>query len=466
MLTPAPAWWGASLLDDADPDAVFARIGGTLTFGELARRVSDHGARLAEAGIGPGSSVALCLPPSFTLIEVLLALWSRQATVVLIDFRHTSSELRRLLELSRPQTLVTTAADATGSAAPEECRVDLQELRDGQPAEGTHCLVQFSSGSTGTPKIIGRSARSIQDELAKYAALPGMPRAGERTLVLNSPVHTMGLVGGILHALNVGAEVMLPTGQGLAAALRGPQAATIRAVFGVPMHFDVISRISAVALPALRLAVSAGEIMKDDVWARFHERLGVPISPVYGTTETGVISAELVAVCPPPSVGKVLPGTRVVVQNDEVFVHVGTSPYLGRGDEHRVRDGWLRTFDRGTLDATGELRLQGRADSLVVVGGLKVDLREVEILLGRHPQVAEAVVIQDSSVKAYIGSPGGGVQTASLIAWCREHLSGYKIPSTFVVCDALPRTVSGKVVRDAGVLRRHAVEQTPVEGAR
>ncbi len=455
-MTSTPQWWGASLLENADPAAVFARIEGVVTFGELARRVSEHGRRFASAGIGAGRSVAVYLPPSFTLIEVLLALWSRGATVVLVDSRHTASELSRLLELSRPQTLVTAPAEVIGSAPPEECRVDLVELPDGRPATGAHCLVQFSSGSTGTPKMIGRSSRSIIDELDKYAALPGMPTAGERVLVLNSPVHTMGLIGGILHALNVGAETVLPSAHGLGTLLRGPRAAGIQVVLGVPMHFDVISRTGTVDLSALRLAVSAGELMKKELWSRFHERFGIPISPVYGTTETGIITADLVTPCPPPSVGKVLQEDRVKVEDGEVHVYVGDSPYLGPGTENRVRDGWLRTFDRGTFAADGRLELHGRADSLVVIGGLKVDLLEVEALVNRHPDVADAVVVHDSSIKAYVRAREGGVQAADLIAWCREHLSGFKIPSIFVVCDTLPRTVSGKVVRDPRALQRHA----------
>jgi acyl-coenzyme A synthetase/AMP-(fatty) acid ligase len=466
-MTSTPKWWGAGLLECGDSTAVFARIKGTLTFGALAHRVRGHGSRFAAAGIGAGSSVAVCLPPSFTLIEVLLALWSRQATVVLVDSRNTASELSRLLELSRPQTLVTAPAEATALAPPEECDVELVELPGGKPSTGEHCLIQFSSGSTGTPKMIGRSSRSLLAELDRYAALPGMPAAGERVLVLNSPAHTMGLVGGILHALNVGAEVVLPTADGLGALLRGPQVASVQAILGVPMHFDVISRSTSVALPALRLAVSAGELMNDQVWARFHERFGVPISPVYGTTETGIITADLVAASPPPSVGRALPGMRVMVENDEVFVHVGVSPYLGHGTADRVRDGWLRTFDRGTLAPDGSLELHGRADSLVVVGGLKVDLREVEVLLARHPDVSDVVVVHDSSIKAYVGSPGSTAQATDLIARCRAHLSGFKIPSTFIICDTLPRTVSGKVVRDPDVLRRHAVaHRSPTEAIR
>ncbi|AGL16382.1 class I adenylate-forming enzyme family protein [Actinoplanes sp. N902-109] len=455
-MTSTPHWWGAGLLENEDPAAVFARIEGAVTFGELARRVGEHARRFASAGIGAGRSVALCLPPSFTLIEVLLALWSEGATVVLVDSRHTASELARLLELSRPQTLVTAPAAAIGSASTDECRVDMVELPDGRPATGKHCLIQFSSGSTGTPKMIGRSSRSLLAELAKYAALPGMPGVGEKVLVLNSPVHTMGLVGGILHGLNVGAESVLPTGHGLGTLLRGPQAVGIQAILGVPMHFDVISRTSAVQLPALRLAVSAGELMRDELWSRFHERFAIPISPVYGTTETGILTADLVTACPPPSVGKVLPENRVKVENDEVQVYVGESPYLGPGADDRVRDGWLRTFDRGAFTADGRLALYGRSDSLAVIGGLKVDLREVEALVSRHPGVADAVVVHDSSIKAYVRSQADRVAVADLIAWCREHLSGFKIPSTFIICDTLPRTVSGKVVRDPDALRQHA----------
>jgi len=275
----------------------------------------------------------------------------------------------------------------------------------------------------------------------------------------------MGLVGGVLHSLQVGAEMLLPTAQGLGTLLRDPRTATAQVVLGVPMHFDVISRSTSVTLPDLRLAVSAGEVMKPEVWSRFGDRFAVPVSPVYGTTETGIIAADLVSACPPPWVGSVLPSTRVEVVDGEVLVHVGESPYLGADPVERVVDGWLRTFDRGTLTPDRRLAVHGRADSLVTIGGLKVDLQEVEAVLTRHPGVDGAVVVHDTSIRAYVASARSTVRTADLIAWCREHLSGFKIPATFIVGDTLPRTVSGKAVRDPEVLRRHAAEQPSPVGA-
>ena len=107
----------------------------------------------------------------------------------------------------------------------------------------------------------------------------------------------------------------------------------------------------------------------------------------------------------------------------------------------------------GLCEADGTLRIAGRSDSLVAVGGLKVDLMEIEHELALHPCVREVVVVHaEGGIEAHVGAPEG-LTVSELMAFARERLSNFKIPRRIQVVPALPRTANGKLLRSAELLR-------------
>ena len=98
------------------------------------------------------------------------------------------------------------------------------------------------------------------------------------------------------------------------------------------------------------------------------------------------------------------------------------------------------------------ITVQGRLDSQVSVGGLKVDLTEVEHTLAELPEVAGAVVVFDGAIEAYVSLHDPGPRRRSRTR-SRQRLAGYKRPRVLHVVDALPRTATGKLVRDKSALR-------------
>lgn len=435
---------------------VWAISGRTVSRAELHERVSELEARFAGHGIGPGSTVALRMVPSCTLLQVLFALWARGAQVMLIDVRLKPPEYEQLLASREPFFHVHSGPRAGRAAGfAEDAPVVVETRPSGVPAApGTEvCLVQFSSGSTGRPKVIGRTAASLRAELDRYAAIEGMPRSGERLVLLNSVIHTMGLIGGVMHAMNVGATLVLPSRPQARDVLAIAADTGARAIFGVPVHFDLLSRVGdPPPLPDLRLAVSAGEILPASTHERFAARFGLPISPVYGMTEVGVIATDLAGEHPPLVVGRPAPGIDVRVAGGELHVRLPCSPYLEVDRAGRYVDGWLRTFDRFDLDeATGLLTIRGRADSVVAIGGLKIDLAEIDAQLAKHPQVDEVVVVYGDVVEAFVGT-SASLATDELTAWCRERLADVKIPKRFFIGRQVPRNPNGKLLRNRELL--------------
>jgi len=428
----------------------------TLTRGEVKERVAQQAAVFAAYGIGPGSTVGLWTPPSFTQLEVLLALWRLGAQVLLFDFRLKPPEVDALCGSCRPQFMVGAGSNVRATFGfRSEYEVVTERRGSGSPATTGHRLVQFSSGSTGRPKVIGRTARSLAAEVDRFAEVPGMPAEGDRLLLLSSTAHSFGLLGGLLHSLAAGVSVVFAPRVFARDILRTAQEHRVTAVFGVPAHYELLAAATdPTALPDLRIAVSGGEIMPPRTAAAFARRYGVEVGEAYGTTETGIVAIDVGGTLR-PSVGRVAPGVVVRVDRGELDVALDASPYLYDSGGTQYTDGWLHTRDRATLDAGGAVHVLGRADSLVVVGGLKVDLTEVENVLREHPAVEQAVLVHEDVTEAYVAVRAGSPRPSAeeLSRWCRERLADYKVPRVVRLLDALPRTSNGKLVRQAATLR-------------
>ena len=175
---------------------------------------------------------------------------------------------------------------------------------------------------------------------------------------------------------------------------------------------------------------------------------------MYGMAELGVIATDLSgrlrpAVAPAP-------GMTLRVDDGELLVAMAASPYVGLTDPARWSDGWLRTRDAASIDpATGLVTILGRLDSQVSIGGLKVDLTEVEQALCALPQVASAVVTHDGGIEAYLVLTEGA-SLADAEAALSDQLASYKLPRQLHVLPELSRTPTGKIVRDQAVLRAAA----------
>jgi acyl-coenzyme A synthetase/AMP-(fatty) acid ligase len=423
----------------------------TVTHGALRASVAAEASLFAASGVGEGSTVALHVPPSFTQLEVALALWSLGARVIPIDHRLKPAEVDVLRELTRPQFVVRSSGRPAGVFR-ERHELVTEPRSDGRPAATRHRLVQFTSGSTGRPKVVGRSTESIIREVMRFGAADGMPRHGERLLLLNSTAHSFGLIGGLLHALAAGVHLVFAPKPSAEDILRTAARHEVDFLTGVPFHIELLaSAADRSALRTVRGAFVGGELMPPDVADRFAAAYGFTVGECFGTTETGALTMDATGTSR-PSVGKPLSDTTIRVRDGLVEVALDQSPYLDEVDSTRYRDGWFRTGDRGEFDADGNLRLFGRADSLVVVRGSNVDLTQVETALRAHPLVTEAIAVHDTVIEAYVATGSDTLTADEVAAWCAERLAEFKQPQRVHVLPALPRTAGGKLVRNPRVL--------------
>jgi len=170
------------------------------------------------------------------------------------------------------------------------------------------------------------------------------------------------------------------------------------------------------------------------------------------------------------SAGKALPGTELAILDEnlqplppgevgEVAIR-GDSVMLGywnRPEENAkamIEGGWLRTGDAGIIDEHGYLYIQDRIKDMIISGGENIYPAEVESAVFGHPDVADVAIIGvpdetwGEAVKAVIvPRPGSDLDEASVIAYARQRIAGFKCPKTVDFVDVLPRNPSGKILR-------------------
>ena len=206
---------------------------------------------------------------------------------------------------------------------------------------------------------------------------------------------------------------------------------------------------------------------------------GAEFTQNYGMTET----TGTICVLPPEdhsalgnqrmrSAGKPLPGVEVVIKGRDgsilpqgeigEIVTRSSSNMLGYWKLPEATastvdaDGWIATGDVGYFDGDGYVYMFDRAKDMIITGGENVYPAEVESAIYGHPDVLEVAVISipdekwGEAVKAVcVPKPGHTVDPASIIAWTRSRIAGFKVPKSVDVIDALPRNPSGKILRRA-----------------
>jgi len=444
--------WVEETLLAGPGDQVCLRVPEPIDRAALRRLVADRRDRLVAGGLRPGGAAALRLPPSMAYLANLLAVWQLGAQAILLDHRLTDHEVERAVQRLAPQVIVAPRRVAGGLRVFYDVQDEVSRRGD-QPAGTDHAVVQLSSGSTGPSKVIGRTAADLVAEIERYTRIEGVALPGERIILLPSMVHVLGLVGGLLYGLHAGVELVPPrrlTGDSILDAIESADSPAT--VLGVPFHINLLSSTAPGRRPRqLRRMITGGELVPAATAAAFTDRYQVPLGNMYGMTEVGVIGTDLSGSCRPAV--RPASGITIRARDGELQIARDASPYLGPPVPERWSGGWLRTRDAGAVDTTtGLVTILGRLDAQVTIGGLQVDLAEVESTLGALPGVLAAVVLFDEEIVAYLQlAPGHAVEDVERAA--ASQLARFKQPRVFQVFEQLPRTTTGKLVRDSAALR-------------
>lgn len=460
--TPSPQ------VDDADPGPLAnmsrqrAAMPAVLTDGlcwsyrELARLARERAGRLRDQGLREGQLVAC--PVGLT----------DRGAAELILMQHALAIARSALLPLAPD-MAADARDAlladTGCEwqwRPGETGVDGTLIANPKhpPAvawvQDRLALVLQTSGSSGRPKAVMLGTRALLASCVRVNARLQLG-AGDRWLAVLPRQHIGGLAIGWRCAL---AEATLQL-QGRFDAQRlaqDLQRHPITHLSLVPaMLARLLDRLPAPP-PALRAVLLGGQA-PDRVLTRQAITAGWPLYQSYGMTETasGVAIAGPLTQLPDDGLAaRPLPSVEIecprcpeppgpIRLRGPMLMAGYARPGRAAGDG--LDDGWLTTADLGCLDAAGRLRVTGRADAMVVIGGVNVHPGQVEARCRAAPGVddcAVTAVVEPGWGHRLILIYQGPAAADALERWCRAELPSTRRPRGFVAVDAIPRLASGK----------------------
>jgi benzoate-CoA ligase family protein len=304
-------------------------------------------------------------------------------------------------------------------------------------------------------------------------------RADDRTFSVSKLFFAYGLGNGMYFPFSVGAGTLLYPGRPRPDAIAefvARQRPTV--FFSVPTFYAALLREAdggcKMDFSSVRLAVSAGEALPEEIFKRFREQFGLEIIDGIGSTEMlHMYLACRPGATRPGSCGVPVPGYEVRILDEHekevpdgevgnlwvsggsMFREYWNHPELTA----RVRKGaWFSTNDKFTRDADGFYHYCGRADDMIKVSGMWVSPGEVENALLAHPAVTECAVVGRPDgiglvrpvafvvLRAGITAPAGGFDS-ELNDWLHARLVGFKCPQEFHFVAELPKTATGKIQR-------------------
>jgi O-succinylbenzoic acid--CoA ligase len=328
----------------------------------------------------------------------------------------------------------------------------LPAARDGVPADTA--LVIPTSGSTGNPKGVRISTAALDHSAQATHRHLGGP--GQWLLAM-SPARIAGLsvltrcrTADVAPVVTAGPQFD-PASFSAAAARLEPDRR--RYVALVPTQLLRLLDAGS-PLDTFDAILLGGGPIPDGLVARAAGR-GARVVRTYGMTETcgGCVYD-----------GLPLPGVRLMIGSGGLIRitgpvlargYLGTEPTLGGppGTEPGFAGAWFTSSDLGRVDSGGVLHVLGRADDVIISGGVKVPAQAVEAVLAGHPGIAEVVVVGrpdtewGERVVAVVVPKDGPLDRAELRALVTARLGGPHAPGDFVVTAAIPKLPSGKVDR-------------------
>jgi len=339
-------------------------------------------------------------------------------------------------------------------------------------------FLQYTGGTTGVAKgavLIHRNI--IANVLQARAWLSATVTEGQSVVITPLPLyHIFSLTANFFTFTFMGGNNILITNpRDMPGFIKELKKQKFTFITGVNTLFNGLLNtpgFDEVDFSQLRATLGGGMAVQRAVAERWQQVTGKPLIEAYGLTETSP------AACINPmtntefngSIGLPISSTEVSIR-DEAGQDLGIGAvgeicirgpqvmagYWNRPDETdkvMLEGGWFRSGDMGRMDDKGYVFIEDRKKDMILVSGFNVYPNEVEGVAVMHPAVLEvaAVGIPDEKsgelVKLFVVcKPGESVTEKELIAFCRESLTGYKVPRRVEFRDELPKTNVGKILR-------------------
>lgn len=429
------------------------------TYRDLETKIRDAVKVINEMNLCETEPIAIIMPNCIEFIVYLCAAELTKHCAVLLSDKFKTAEVDYHIRCSGVRYLV------------YRDRVICRESSSTEHKPGFYpddFICQTTSGTNGVAKGAVRTSSAVMYEIEE--TLECIPMY-QKDIVLTLPpiYHSFGLIAGTLAPLCMGASLIFMNSFVVADAIKIMHTYQATILFAVPFMYQMVCDTNGIkekTLTSLRLCLSAGAPLQEDLFYKFYKISGVFITQDYGSTETGVMCINTESDLHLRAIGKPVGSRLFRVLNEKgedcpageagiliTMSHCDAVRYLYPAEfNFQFKNGWLCIGDYGYVGTDGYLYVQGRMTDMINVAGLKVDPAEVEQVILEMQEVKEVVVVGKPAkpygevVKAVIVS-SGDITIEDIIIYCREKLADYKVPKVIEMTDNIPKSPTGKVQR-------------------
>ncbi|NNE26238.1 MAG: AMP-binding protein [Saprospiraceae bacterium] len=336
---------------------------------------------------------------------------------------------------------------------------------------------QYTGGTTGVSKGAMLTNRNLVANMLQIRAFITPYLENEEQITVLSPLplyHIFAFTVNCMAMLDLGAlSVLVVNPKDLSTVVKEFKRYKLSGMTGVNTLYNALlnnEEFKNADWSNLRFIAAGGTALQKSVAEEWSKLTGQIISEGYGMTEASpVVTSNPHGKTILGTVGIPVPSTDLRIVDDN-----GNPLPIGQSGEIQVKgpqvmkgyynkpeetastitaDGWLNTGDVGVMDENGYLSIVDRKKDMIIVSGFNVYPNEIEDVVSAHPKVLESAAIGIPSeksgecVKVFVVKKDKSLTKDELILYCRENLTGYKVPKEVEFKDELPKSNVGKILR-------------------
>ncbi|ROI03785.1 long-chain fatty acid--CoA ligase [Kaistella haifensis] len=413
------------------------------SYTELFEKIKSYEVELSNV-VKKGDVVGIKSDYSFQSIALFLAL-SLKSCIIVPLVPTTETELQQKIKAAKVNILI--SFEETGE-------LSIQNIEESSaPIEkytainnhGHSGLVLFSSGTTGEPKVMVHNLTELMDSL----------KPPKKTRNLNFLLFLLfdhiGGINTLLNCLNNGSAITVPAHRNPEYILKLIQDKKIQILPTSPTFLNLMlmrENFKQYDLSSLKMITYGTERMPQSLLDRLKQNIPtVKFLQTFGTSETGILKTE--SKSSTSLFFKIVdPDYEFKIEDGQLFLKSKNlvNGYLNQESNQFLGEGWFATGDLVETDEDGYLKIIGRINKVINVGGQKVLPKEVEDVINKVPGVLDSTVFAKNNAitgqmvcAEIVGKEGldPAVLKKEIITLCRAELDKYKVPSKIIITESL-----------------------------
>ncbi len=427
---------GLSIIEE---DTVF-------TYSDLADQILQYQKELTTI-IVSGDVVAILSDYSFQSISMLLALSEFPCIIVPIVVT-TDLEVKNKLKAGKVTKIINFVDNKFSVKNTENDIFEKVDKYDIIIAKGQSGLVLFSSGTTGVPKVMVHNFSEIISEFK-------LPRKQKNlNFILFLLFDHIGGINTLLNCLNNGSQITIPSNRNPEYILQLIENKKVQVLPTSPTFLNLMlmtEDFDKYDLSSLKMITYGTERMPQHLLDKLKVKIpSVKFMQTFGTSETGILKTE--SKSSTSLFFRIIdPNYQYKIENEQLYLKSKNqvSGYVNQESNQFTKEGWFATGDLVEVDDDGYLKIVGRINKVINVGGQKVLPKEVEDVINQIPEVIDSTVFgKDNAItgqmvcaKVVIKEGLNEKEMKQLVlAKCREDLDKYKVPSKLIITHLLDFT--------------------------